>query len=130
MKLTKEDFKLHQCTPEESYMFIANYNPYEVIDQILENQEKAEIIQECHNLLINELHSLEYKDIPTQIRILKQDNYRLEQENKQLKEIVERLKKRIEFFKNGPEYLHDTPNTWWINELEGRILKGDINEPQ
>jgi len=42
MELKEDDFTLHQCTNQLSYIFLDNYNPHEMIKQILKNQENAE----------------------------------------------------------------------------------------
>jgi len=42
IQLTKGDFTLHQCTNQVGYIFLDNYNPLEMIEQILKNQEDGD----------------------------------------------------------------------------------------
>ncbi len=75
MKLKRGDFALHKCDVG-SYMIIADYNPYEVIDEILTNQKLREKIVDLADIWDGEvswhygqslqtiLNKLGIKDIP------------------------------------------------------------------
>ncbi len=38
MKLTKSDFTIHKHDDSTSFMYLDNYSPYDMIEQILKNQ--------------------------------------------------------------------------------------------
>ena len=53
MNLTKDDFTIHGNGDGTSFMYLDNYNPYEMIEQILENQEKAKIMRQLETKHMN-----------------------------------------------------------------------------
>ncbi len=49
--LTKDDFSIHQHDNKTAFVYLDNYNPIEMIDQILKNQEKAKTYDELKERL-------------------------------------------------------------------------------
>jgi CII-binding regulator of phage lambda lysogenization HflD len=110
MKLTKDDFSRLK-TKDGDYMYLDNYNPLEMIDQILKNQEDAEKWRK---------QKIDVSDYVTKgLKLPK---------HLQNEKIVERLKKRIEECENQIEYLHYKSENFGIypmilKELQ-KILEG------
>ncbi len=71
MELKEDDFTLHQCTNQLSYIYLDNYNPHEMIEQILKNQEfveKCVPIMERLKKRIEELEGIKSPGLGVMIR--------------------------------------------------------------